>query len=143
MGATSRIIRLLLATALAAAAVVIGLANAGATQDIVGGGRASIAQFPYVVYLATPDGFQFCGGTLVNTNKVVTAAHCTEGKGPADILVVAGREDKESGAGMTSAVSGVWVHPQFTDVRFGADISVLTLATRLPYQPLALPSKGD
>jgi len=143
MGATSRFTRLLLATALAMTGAVIGLTQASATQDIVGGGRASIADYPYVVYLTTADGFQFCGGTLVDDNKVITAAHCTAGKNPADIVVVAGREDKESGAGMTSPVRSIWVHPQFTDVRSGSDVSVLTLDTRLPYEPLDLPKKDD
>src|SRR5262245_58937841 len=104
MGATSRVNRLLLAAALAGAAVAFGLTQANATEDIVGGSRASIADFPYVVYLTTTDGFQFCGGTLVDDNKVITAAHCTAGKKPTDIVVVAGRDDKESGAGMTSPV---------------------------------------
>ena len=146
MGATSRVIRLLLAAALATAAVAFGLTQANADQQgqqIVGGSRASIADHPYVVYLTTDDGFQFCGGTLVDDNKVVTAAHCTAGKQPADLLVVAGREDKESGVGVTSPVKSIWVHPSFSDVRSGADVSVVTLTERLPYAPLALPDKDD
>jgi trypsin len=143
MGATSRVIRLLLAATLAVAAVAIGLTQANADQQIVGGTRASIADHPYAVYLTTTDGFQFCGGTLVDDNKVITAAHCTAGKDPADLMVVAGREDKESGAGTTSAVRTIWVHPQFTDVRSGADVSVLTLVERLTYEPLPLPGKDD
>lgn len=143
MGATSRVIRVLLATALATAAVAIGISQANAGQEIVGGNRASIADHPYVVYLTTSDGFQFCGGTLVDDNKVVTAAHCTAGKKPADIMVVAGREDKTSGAGMTTAVREIWVNPQFTDVRSGSDVSVLTLEDRLPYDTLSLPTKDD
>jgi secreted trypsin-like serine protease len=146
MGATSRVTRLLLAAALAAAAVAVGLTQANADQDnqqIVGGSRASIADHPYVVYLSTADGFQFCGGTLVDDNKVITAAHCTVGKKPADIVVVAGREDKESGAGVVSPVKTIWVHPEFADVRSGGDVSVLTLTQRLPYQPMALPKKDD
>jgi secreted trypsin-like serine protease len=146
MGATSRVTRLLLAAALASAAVAVGLTQANADQEnqqIVGGNRASIADHPYVVYLTTADGFQFCGGTLVGDNKVVTAAHCTAGKRPADVVVVAGREDKESGAGVVSPVKEIWVHPKFTDVRFGDDVSVLTLTQRLPYAPLGLPMKDD
>ncbi|GAB1514584.1 S1 family peptidase [Actinophytocola sp. KF-1] len=145
MGATSRVTRLLLAAALASAAVAVGLTQANADQDnqqIVGGDRASIADHPYVVYLTTADGFQFCGGTLVDDNKVVTAAHCTVGKQPDDVQVVAGREDKESTAGTVSAVKEIWVHPDFTDVRSGSDVSVLTLTERLPYQSLDLP-RGD
>jgi trypsin len=140
---TSRAVRLLFAGALAVSAVTIGLTQANADQQIVGGSRASIADHPYVVYLTTADGFQFCGGTLVDDNKVVTAAHCTAGKEPTDLAVVAGREDKESGAGVTSAVRAIWVHPQFTDVRSGADVSVLTLEDRLPYETLPLPTKED
>jgi secreted trypsin-like serine protease len=143
MGSTSRLTRVLLATALATAAAVAGLSQAGATQDIVGGDRASIADFPYVVYLATADGFQFCGGTLVHDDKVVTAAHCTAGKDAQDIRVVAGREDKQSDAGTMSEVRSIWIHPKFTDVRTGYDVSVLTLATRLPYRALGLPAAGD
>src|ERR1044071_10011502 len=107
MGAPSRVTRLLLAAALAGAAVAVGITQANADQEnqqIVGGNRASIADHPYVVYLTTADGFQFCGGTLVDDNKVVTAAHCAAGKQPADVVVVAGREDKESPAGTTSPV---------------------------------------
>ena len=146
MGATSRVTRLLLAAALAAAAVAVGLTQANADQEnqqIVGGTRASIADHPYVVYLTTADGFQFCGGTLVDDNKVITAAHCTAGKQPADIVVVAGREDKESGAGVATPVREIWVHPDFTDVRSGSDVSVLTLEQRVQYQPLDLPRKDD
>jgi trypsin len=143
MGATSRFTRFLLAIALAMTGAVTGLTQASATQDIVGGGRASIADHPYVVYLTTAQGFQFCGGTLVGDDKVVTAAHCAVGREPADIVVVAGREDKESSVGMTSAVRSIWVHPRFSDVRSGSDVSVLTLRTRLPYRPLRLPKKDD
>ncbi|MFL6122373.1 S1 family peptidase [Actinophytocola sp.] len=143
MGSTSRLTRVLLATALATAAAVVGFTQAGASQEIVGGDRASIADFPYVVFLTTADGFQFCGGTLVDDDKVVTAAHCTVGKDAEEIRVVAGREDKQSDAGVTSEVRSIWVHPEFTDVRTGADVSVLTLATRLPYKALDLPAPGD
>lgn len=144
MGATSRVTRLLLAAAIAAAgAVAVGLSQASADQQIVGGDRASIADHSYAVYLTTADGFQYCGGTLVDDNKVVTAAHCAVGKEPAEVTVVAGREDKESDAGTVSPVDAIWVHPEFTDVRSGADVAVLTLTRPLPYQNIDLPAAAD
>jgi trypsin len=147
MGATSRVTRLLAAGVLAAGAVAIGLdggnGTANADQEIVGGSRASIADHSYAVYLTTADGYQYCGGTLVDDNKVVTAAHCADGSKPADIVVVAGREDKNSQAGTTSAVRKIWVHPDFTDVRSGADVAVLTLNRRLPYDSIHTAGADD
>lgn len=143
MGATSRVTRLLLAAGLVTTTIAAGLTQANADQQIVGGTRASIADHPYAVYLTTADGFQFCGGALVDDNKVVTAAHCAAGKQPADIVVVAGREDKESGVGMATKVREIWLHPDFTEVRAGSDIALLTLEQRVEYQPLELPSSDD
>jgi trypsin len=138
MGA-SRVTRLLLAAVvLATGAVAVGLDRADAGQEIVGGDRASIADHSYAVFLTTADGFQYCGGTLVDGDKVVTAAHCALGRRPAEIVVVAGREDKESDAGVTVAVRDIWVHPGFTDVRSGADVAVLTLTHRLRYKTVDL-----
>ena len=144
MGGTSRVTRLLLAAFLAATgAVAVGTGQAGADQQIVGGQRASIADHSYTVYLTSVDGFQYCGGTLVAASKVVTAAHCTIGKEASEIVVVAGREDKESDAGTTSTVRTVWNHPDFTDVRYGADVAVLTLDQQLPYESLEWAKPDD
>jgi trypsin len=115
------------------------LASADTDPMIVGGTRASIADYPYAIFLTDPSGFQFCGGTLVATNKVVTAAHCTDGRSPSSTRVVWNREDKFSSAGKVAKVSGIWIHPNYTGYVRGYDVSVLTLGTDLPgpYLPLA------
>jgi len=144
MGGTSRFARLMLAAVLAATgAVAAGAAQAGADERIVGGSRVKIEDYAYAVYLSTKDGFQYCGGTLVSADKVVTAAHCSAGKDTSEIIVVGGREDKESTEGMESRVRSIWVHPDFTDIRSGADISVLTLASPMPYDTAALATPDD
>jgi secreted trypsin-like serine protease len=144
MGATSRVTRLLLAAGMIAAGVAaVGISQANADEQIVGGSRASIADHSYTVFLTTADGFQYCGGTLVDDDKVVTAAHCATGRKPADIVVVGGREDKESDAGTTSPVREIWVDPDFADVRSGADVAVLTLAQPMPYETIDPAGKDD
>lgn len=149
MGGTSRLTRLLLAAFVAVTGVVAvgsgqaGATGADATPRVVGGGRVSIADHGYTVYLATADGFQYCGGTLVDSDKVVTAAHCTVGKSPSSITVVGGREDKESNKGTVAAVRSIWIHPDFTDIRSGADISMLTLSRNLPYEQAAIAGVKD
>jgi len=139
-----------LITALAAAVAAVGLltvAPASADTDevspfIVGGTRASISQYPWAVYLATSSGGQFCGGTLVAPNKVVTAAHCTSGRSASSTRVVWGREDKQSTAGVVAGVTRIWNHPSYRSATSGYDVSVLTLDRSLSsaYLPLATPA---
>ncbi len=51
------------------------------STKIVGGVRARVNEIPWQVGLTTnPDAltvFFFCGGSLLNLNFVMTAAHCT------------------------------------------------------------------
>jgi secreted trypsin-like serine protease len=131
---------------LAALLVTLMMALAGtATADerVVGGERVSIADHPWVVYLADSSGFQFCGGTLVAPRKVVTAAHCAAGLTPRSARVVVGREDKESREGRVVRLTGVWVHPDYVAADRGADVAVLTLRDAVTQQPLPLAGPGD
>jgi secreted trypsin-like serine protease len=95
------------------------------------------------VYLTFRTGFQFCGGTIVGPSTVVTAAHCAAGQSPQELLVVAGRDDKQSKAGVVDEVTGIWVDPDYDDVHTGADVAVLTLAEPLPYRPARLNSDPE
>lgn len=143
MGGTRR---RLVGVAAAIAAALIGLSaqfTADAGEQIVGGTRASIADYPFTVYLTNGDGFQFCGGTLASPDKVVTAAHCTGAFSAHDMRVVGGREDKESPTGKVVGVKDVWSHPDYQDVTQGADVAVLTLAEPLPYTPLPIADPED
>lgn len=48
-------------------------------EDIVGGVAASAGDFPFIVSVQL-SGSHFCGGTLLNANTVVSAAHCYFGR---------------------------------------------------------------
>lgn len=56
---------------------------------IVGGEDAVVGDFPYIVSLQQ-GGSHFCGGTLLNANTVMTAAHCSTGTDPGSVTIRAG-----------------------------------------------------
>ncbi|WP_329059566.1 S1 family peptidase [Amycolatopsis sp. NBC_01480] len=122
--------RVLTGTVLAAATAVVGpVAPAGA---VVGGEKASLAEYPYAVYLEDDHGTQYCGGTIISRSAIVTAAHCATAVDAAKVRVVAGREDRRDDTGISLAVSRVWQHPRFTAVGKGDDVAVMTVRGRLP-----------
>jgi secreted trypsin-like serine protease len=117
--------------------------SAASPPFVVGGERVSIADFPWAVFLETAGGMQFCGGTLVAENKVVTAAHCTKSEHQNQIRVVAGREDKNSNDGVVANVTDIWIHPNFVSVTSGDDVSVLTLDQHVSLATLDLVEGTD
>ncbi|MGH3450325.1 MAG: S1 family peptidase, partial [Haloechinothrix sp.] len=138
--------------ALLIAASALGVASASAaSQDvrpgaqpfIVGGRDAKVSEHPYVVYLADRRGEQYCGGTLVAQDRVVTAAHCVATKSDSSIRVVAGRQNVRDDDGTATTVRDVWVPDDYERVTDGQDIAVLTLADDLPYRTIRLADQHD
>ncbi|MFD5826786.1 S1 family peptidase [Lentzea sp. NPDC060358] len=117
---------------------------AAADVQVVGGRRASIEANPWVVFLTDAYGNQFCGGTLVAPAKVLTAAHCAQGRSARELRVVAGREDKtDDGSGVSVTPASVWIHRLYASADQGEDVAVLTLREPLPYTPLPFAELTD
>ena len=124
------------------AAVLVALAAAvpaAASPGVVGGERASIVEYPWVVYLTDSTGFQFCGGTVVAADKVLTAAHCMADQRANNLRVVVGREDKNTTEGRVVTAKSVWVSPNYRgDPTGGSDFAVITLGRKVNVPPLPL-----
>lgn len=115
----------------------------GAQPRIVGGDEASVSDHPYAVFLTDQNGNQFCGGVIVSSTAIATAAHCAGALPSSKVRVVAGRQDKRTSDGVTLAVAREWVEPDYSDPTKGDDIAVLTVRGQLPYRPAKVAGADD
>ncbi|KAH9866157.1 hypothetical protein J1614_008722 [Plenodomus biglobosus] len=103
----------------------------GTSDNIVGGVAASAGDVPYIVALSK-NGGPWCGGSLLNANTVVTAAHCLIGSPASAYSIRAGSLNRASG-GTVSQISRIILHPNYVDrVSYDNDIAILKLATSIP-----------
>jgi secreted trypsin-like serine protease len=100
---------------------------------IIGGGPADAATVPWAVALLTTSGSQFCGGTLVAAEWVVTAAHCVSDRSAGSTRVAWGFSTLSSvTAANRRAVSTIIVHPNYNTSLLTSDIALLRLTTPAP-----------
>ncbi|KAL3477288.1 trypsin-like cysteine/serine peptidase domain-containing protein [Aspergillus californicus] len=104
-----------------------------ADNAIVGGDDASITDYPYQIALLQ-NGQLICGGSIISTQYVVTAGHCTSGASASSLSIRAGSTYSASG-GTVIDVSSIAVHPDYNAQTVDGDISILTLAEELTFGP--------
>lgn len=94
---------------------------------IIGGNVATKDSWPWKVSLKKLNkhkvGEHFCGGTLIYSQYVVTAAHCVYRKNRQSFVVVIGEEDRKGLYYLTDLI----FHPEFNDTEIVNDIAVLKL----------------
>ncbi|KAM9410278.1 chymotrypsinogen B [Pholidichthys leucotaenia] len=95
---------------------------------IVNGEEAVPHSWPWQVSLQDYTGFHFCGGSLINENWVVTAAHCSLSTSHRVIL---GEHDRYSNSEriQTLRVGRVFKHPSYNPYTINNDITLIKLAT--------------
>lgn len=137
---------LLLVAALALLTLALGTAPSASAQapsgsgdpEIVGGVPVgSAAEYPYQVALvhrgvADPFNAQFCGGSLISPDTVLTAAHCVDGEVATDLAVRSGIVDLVDDVGHRANVRQIRMHPAYDADTSDNDVAVLQLATTLP-----------
>ncbi|XP_026040585.1 serine protease 42-like [Astatotilapia calliptera] len=120
--------------------LLIGAAFALDDDKIVGGFECTPYSEPHQVSLNS--GYHFCGGSLINQNWIVSAAHCYESR----IQVRLGEHDISVNEGTEQFIdsSRVIRHPQYDSWNIDNDIMLIQLsqpASLNSYvQPVALPT---
>ena len=121
------------------------------TPRIIGGQPAAIEQLPSVVALVRAGNFsaidrQFCGGTVVASRWVMTAAHCVHNAfnnliTNTSVRIIEGVSDlRNDPIGEEHVVVNIIVHPLYDDTVDASynDIALLELATELDAPPVNL-----
>lgn len=147
------------------AVVCTGLANADESvlpenfipeTAVVGGSDASFGQFESIVALvdASVQGQssalvrQFCGGTIIGSRWVMTAAHCVHTQAGAvidasGIRIVEGSLDLQGDDVEERVVTTIFVHPGYDhgSIDTRDDIALLEIANELDSTPVELSSR--
>nr|XP_036231760.1 seminase-like [Bactrocera oleae] len=99
------------------------------SDRIVGGQATTVANAPYMVQIRFNGSFR-CGGTLISTTHVLTAAHCIKGRRRA-LFTVHANTTRLGQTGITRNVSRAFVPRVFNRVTKRMDVAVLRLSSAI------------
>jgi len=108
---------------------------------IVNGIPAIEEAWPWMVSLIYSDSSEttyrhFCGGTLIHSNWVVTAAHCVVSQSALNIEVIVNTTSLEGGTGERIGVNTIIVHPNYNAYTYDSDIALIKLKKSTPATPI-------
>lgn len=104
---------------------------------VVGGELARLGEHPWIVSVALagyPAGAaHFCGGSLIDENWVLTAAHCVEDMAAGSIRLHAGSNDLQTG-GQLRNVTRIVIHEDWDDRTNENDIALLQVTSPFDFE---------
>uniref|UniRef100_A0A669CUZ1 Peptidase S1 domain-containing protein n=1 Tax=Oreochromis niloticus TaxID=8128 RepID=A0A669CUZ1_ORENI len=100
---------------------------------IVGGQEASPGSWPWQVSLHISG--SFCGGSLINSQWVLTAAHCFKITDPSGVTVTLGRQSLQGSNpnAVSRTVTKIIPHPNYNSTSFNNDICLLQLSSPVTF----------
>jgi len=116
-------------------------------ERIVGGQNAQRYEYPWQVALVWNYGYDvFCGGSLLSSRTVLTAAHCQQN--PEDFMVVVGLYDTSDPGSAQRIQPKAWAsHENYNSRTTDNDFAIITLAEDVVFSnstsPVCLPSSKD
>ncbi|CAF4189186.1 unnamed protein product [Adineta steineri] len=111
---------------------------------IVGGETAGANNWGWAVSIkiGTATGTALCGGSILSSTWIITAAHCMSGVAASKVTIYAGSSARF--AGQSRAASSITVHPSYNSGTKANDIALIQLGTPLTMstavKPVCIPS---
>ncbi|CAL1548409.1 unnamed protein product [Lymnaea stagnalis] len=120
-------------------------------KRIVGGTQARRCAYPWMVYIVRdPNKDDLCGGTLVSSRHIITAAHCFDFLGANWPKLILGEYTHGENSTHDSLVTydyRIATHPSYDRMTYHHDIAVLTLSSPVHFKdclhPICLPRPGQ
>ncbi len=112
-------------------AVAVFAAIPSADAAMIVGGRPASRPYQFMISLQTQNGSHRCGGALIRSEWVLTAAHCVDGDDPEDLQIMIGSQLR-SQPGDIIELEQIIVHPQYGT---GYDVALLRLETAATQTP--------
>ena len=113
----------------------LGLPPSPSRPEIIGGTLAQPNRWPFqaaMLLAAIPDNYdaQFCGGTVIDEEFIITAAHCADFLPAAEIHVLTGTQSLKSG-GTRREVKRIRIHPRYDNFTLDYDIALIQLKAKI------------
>merc|ERR1719458_1504069 len=121
-----------------------GVKGGAANGRIVGGQETEQHEYPWQVGLVSRNGRSpFCGGTLISSTHVLTAAHCTQSDA-SSIAVILGEHNIADSVFNRVNVAEIIDHPEYNSGTTDNDYAILRLASPVTFtnevSPACLPA---
>lgn len=100
------------------------------TTNIVGGSEIDISTVPWQVSLKNVAQWNqhFCGGSIISSRWILTAAHCVYGKSVNNIKIHAGSTNQtQLTNGQYINASQIIIHPNYNSTNSDNDIALIQL----------------
>ncbi|XP_046734115.1 brachyurin-like [Diprion similis] len=117
---------------------------------IVGGQEATPGQFPYQIGLLSTNAAGstgFCGGSILNEEWILTAAHCVDSAQSVEIIIGAHNINEPEEGQLRVAARKIVVHENWDVMTIRNDLAVIQLAFPIEFsdrvQPIRLPRRSQ
>ena len=142
-GRATHVLALLIAVFLAS--IVSPARDASA---VVGGSPTTIEAHPWQALVIVAPDSRLCGGSIIDSQWIVTAAHCVVGASPDGVDVHVGTSTlRGRSAGNRAMVVEVVVHPDWDASAYRNDVALLRLVEPLAFgssvAPIRVPVSQD